>query len=264
MLIELNGIAKKNKIQIVCTSHRESLISLSNLINIRQLYEKNGDTHLLENSTPDVIDRMTGEKTSPIEIYVEDDLSSAVISKICAMEGISKYIKIVRFGAAKNCFTILGSELMKGNDVDLTLYVLDGDVHETDEEKIKMLRRAIDGDDNRFKDLRDKSLSYIAQYNPPNKESPEEFISMTIKIIDKNYCEGANNEEKEIIDAINKIIYDKDKHNYIDLVVKELGGSREIVWSRIIELLIVAKRDKWNSYVYDVRERIMKMREALE
>ncbi|MCV5714392.1 ATP-binding protein, partial [Escherichia coli] len=61
----------KNK-QIIFTTHREMVTTLSDKINIRHVVNIQGRSYSIEETKPDAINRLTGESTTPIEIYVED------------------------------------------------------------------------------------------------------------------------------------------------------------------------------------------------
>ncbi|MFH7704004.1 AAA family ATPase [Escherichia coli] len=70
----------KNK-QIIFTTHREMVTTLSDKINIRHVVNIQGRSYSFEETKPDAINRLTGKSTTPIEIYVEDDLAVAIINK---------------------------------------------------------------------------------------------------------------------------------------------------------------------------------------
>ncbi|MDR8444764.1 hypothetical protein FPK32_25285, partial [Acinetobacter baumannii] len=84
---------------------REMVTTLSDKINIRHVVNIQGRSYSFEETKPDAINRLTGKSTTPIEIYVEDDLAVAIINKICSSLKASRYVKIFKFGAASNAFT---------------------------------------------------------------------------------------------------------------------------------------------------------------
>ncbi len=102
------------------------ITTLSDKINIRHVVNIQGRSYSFEETKPDAINRLTGESTTPIEIYVEDDLAVAIINKICSSLKASKYVKIFKFGAASNAFTLLASTLIRGDNLSGKLYILDG------------------------------------------------------------------------------------------------------------------------------------------
>lgn len=69
------------------------ITTLSDKINIRHVVNIQGRSYSFEETKPDAINRLTGESTTPIEIYVEDDLAVAIINKICSSLKASKYVK---------------------------------------------------------------------------------------------------------------------------------------------------------------------------
>ncbi|HCD8994779.1 TPA: AAA family ATPase, partial [Escherichia coli] len=58
----------KNK-QIIFTTHREMVTTLSDKINIRHVVNIQGRSYSFEETKPDAINRLTGKSTTPIEIY---------------------------------------------------------------------------------------------------------------------------------------------------------------------------------------------------
>ncbi|EOT5176843.1 AAA family ATPase [Escherichia coli] len=93
-LIEvISSHAKDKNKQIIFTTHREMITTLSDKINIRHVVNIQGRSYSFEETKPDAINRLTGESTTPIEIYVEDDLAVAIINKICSSLKASKYVK---------------------------------------------------------------------------------------------------------------------------------------------------------------------------
>lgn len=250
LLLKINTISESKKLQVVFTTHRESVINLSDKINIRHLFQEGERMYVLENSTPDAINRITGKKYSPVEIYIEDDLSHAVIRKVCAMQGCSRYIKCIKFGAAVNCFTILGASLIKGEDISNNVYILDGDVYKTNEERMKAIKSTITGSSPRSSELRERSLEYVKQYNIPDKMNPEQFIKSILDSI--SIGDDLLEDEKEIIDAAHRIFYDEDKHNYLNLIIEELGYSIETGFDKILDIFYRKRREQWDDYVREV------------
>jgi predicted ATP-dependent endonuclease of OLD family len=101
----LNDIATDKHLQIIFTTHAQSLLEL-NFIAVRHLYQTPTTTLCFNQTKPDALQRLTGTQIRPLEIFVEDDLAFALIKKICAGNGMSKYVSIKSFGAAINCFTV--------------------------------------------------------------------------------------------------------------------------------------------------------------
>ncbi len=73
--------ASKKNLQIMFTTHRESIVELSELINIRHIVTKSEKTYCFNETKPDAIHRLTGKQEKTIEIFVEDDLATAILDK---------------------------------------------------------------------------------------------------------------------------------------------------------------------------------------
>ncbi len=99
--------AQSHNLQVVFTTHRESILELSNLINVRHVFGTSEKTLCFNETKPDAINRLTGSQPRLIEVFVEDDLAVAIIKKVAGQLGISRHVSVQRFGAAMNCFTVL-------------------------------------------------------------------------------------------------------------------------------------------------------------
>jgi predicted ATP-dependent endonuclease of OLD family len=117
--------AENQKLQIIFTTHRESVVELSGLINVRHIFGTKEKTLCFNETKPDAIRRLTGIQRKDIEVFVEDDLANTIIKKLSCEMGIAKHISIRRFGAAINCFTILAGLCLKGETCDRSLFVLE-------------------------------------------------------------------------------------------------------------------------------------------
>lgn len=132
----LNDECNTRNIQIVFTSHREELLDC-NFINIRHLVnDTNGKTSIcLERTTPDCIKRLTGICPKPLEIMVEDNLAEALVRKILRTHNLEQSCKVSQFGSKENSYLVGAGLLLRGETLDNTLIVLDGDVDVAEAEK---------------------------------------------------------------------------------------------------------------------------------
>jgi predicted ATP-dependent endonuclease of OLD family len=120
--------AEEKHLQIIFTTHDQSIIELEDKINIRHILQTPHKTLCFNETKPDAMQRLTGKQERKLEVFVEDDLAKAIIKKISAEVGISKHVSIKEFGAAKNCFTALsGSLLNEDKNLENMPFVLDGD-----------------------------------------------------------------------------------------------------------------------------------------
>jgi AAA15 family ATPase/GTPase len=65
--------AENQKLQIIFTTHRESVVELSGLINVRHIFGTKEKTLCFNETKPDAIRRLTGIQRKDIEVFVEDD-----------------------------------------------------------------------------------------------------------------------------------------------------------------------------------------------
>lgn len=235
-----------NSLQVVFTTHRESIIALKDIINIRHLLSTSTKTLCFNNTTPDAINRLTGVQPKPIEIFVEDDLSAAIITKIASQLRGKRLVSIQRFGAAINSFTAISGLLFSQQGIANTLFVLDGDVYPTQEEKIVRLNKVITGTDELARDYKARALNTIKQYNLPANIKPEQFLHQIICGIGHS----ENEEHQEIIDAANHIVVEDESHKYINNIIERLGLERNVGLSKVVDL--VATTPEWTNYIADI------------
>ena len=240
--------AEERNIQVVFTTHRESVIELSALINIRHIYSSGEKTLCFNETKPDAIQRLTGKHPKLIEVFVEDDLAMAIVKKVTGKLGMSRHVSIQRFGAAINCFTMLAALLLRGEDCENSIFILDGDVYRTQEEQNKYLSRVLTGDDETAKSRREVGCEKIKSLKLPADTNPEKYIHSII--IGLNNTE--NEEYNEIIEVAKEIISVDDDHKYVNLIIERLGWDRSVGLSKIIDL--ISSSNEWIDYVADVKD----------
>jgi AAA15 family ATPase/GTPase len=240
--------AVDKSLQVVFTTHRETVISLSDIINIRHLLSTPSKTLCFNETTPDAINRLTGEQPKPLELFVEDDLSSAIVTKLASQLRGKRLVSIQRFGAASNSFTAAAGLLFSNQDISNTLFVLDGDVYSTQEQKIGQLNKVITGTDQLSEDYKAKAIGVIRQYNLPHGGKPEPYLHELIC----NVGQSDNDEFQEIIEAAIEIVVVDESHKYINDIIDRLGLERKVGLSKIIDL--VATTNAWDVYTAEIKE----------
>jgi AAA15 family ATPase/GTPase len=240
--------AQSHALQVIFTTHRDSVLELSDLINVRHIFGTSEKTLCFDETKPDAINRLTGSEHRSIEVFVEDDLAVMIIKKVAGQLGILKHVSVQRFGAAKNCFTVLAGLHLRGDNCDNIIFVLDGDVYRSKEEQKKQLGAVLTGNDEKAKSLRQSSAGKIICLNLPESTQPEKYIhSIIINLQDIN-----NEEYKEIVEAAKQIVAVSDDHKYVDALILKLGWSRDVGLSKIIDL--ISSTQEWNSYIADIKE----------
>ena len=239
--------AKKYDLQVIFTTHRESILDLSDLINVRHIFDTNEKTLCFNETKPDAINRLTGRQPRLIEVFVEDDLAVTIVKKVASQLGILRQVSVQRFGAAINCFTVLAGLLLRDENCENSLFLLDGDLYRTKEEQERRIKEVLTGNDEKAKSLRQRSIDKIKSLKLPEKYKPEFYIHSIITKLDTN----CNSEQNEIIEVAKQIVVVDDSHKYVDEIIDRLDLDRSSGLSKIIYLL--SSTEEWEDYVVDVK-----------
>jgi len=240
--------SQKNIQQIIFTSHRQEILSLND-IDYKHIYQTPLKTFCLENTTPECITRLTGKPQKIIEIFVEDDLSEAIVSQIAESLSIRSYVSINRFGAAINSFTVAAGFLLSGKTLDNTLIILDGDVYRSVEEKEKQIRNVLAGDDPLIIEKRTPALNSICQYSIPDGKAPETYL---------HYMLSNSGEEDEISKIAKTIQAVNNSHDFVNTIIDHLGISKEVGLYKIVSLL--SGTTFWADFTIDVKSALEKLK----
>ena len=237
-------IASKKNIQVVFTSHRQEIAQRSD-INVRHIVpgENGSPTLCLEQTTHECVERLTGSPIRPIEIFVEDDVAKIIIEKIASDLKMKTKVSIRTLGDAGNAFRVIAGLSLAGKLNENIISVTDGDVYLTEELRNEMMKKSISGNEIGKEELRGKLLKQVLQFNLPEGKTPDEFIHDLL-------CSSEDNSEIVQIAKDIKGVYDK--HQYINDIIKRMGGSREIELSRIIEE--ASKQIGWHDFIDPVRK----------
>lgn len=238
--------ATSHNLQIIFTTHRESITELSDLINIRHVLETPEKTLCFNETKPEAIYRLTGTQPRLIEVWVEDDLAIAIIRKVAAQLGIARHVSVERYGAAVNCFTVLAGLLLCGQSCENSMFVLDGDVYKTEADQKTRLEAVLTGNDERAESLRQLSIGKIKCLNLPENTKPEKYIHSLIISLNSD-----NSENAEIIEVAKQIVAVNDGHKYVDEIITRLDWDRKAGLTKIIDL--VGSTQEWDTYVCDIK-----------
>lgn len=244
----LNDECQTRNIQIVFTSHREELLSCD-FINIRHLInDDNGKTSIcLERTTPDCIKRLTGESPKLFEILVEDDLAEALVRQILRVHHMEQSCKVSQFGSKENSYRVGAGLLLRGETLENTLIVLDGDVDVTPAEKKDKINKVITGSDSVSQQRRDKLLSKIRQFNLPANTKPEVFITEELKKL--------NDTAHSLISYIKATGPIIDHHDLINSPITHSGMPRQTALAEMAKLM--ADRPCWDNYILEIKDWIV-------
>jgi AAA15 family ATPase/GTPase len=250
--------AVSHNLQVVFTTHRESVLELSNLINVRHIFGTLDKTLCFNETKPDAINRLTGTQPKLIEVFVEDDLAVTIVKKVAGQLGISRHVSMQRFGAAINCFTTLAGLLLSGESCENSIFLLDGDVYKTREDQEVRLNAVLTGNDEKSKLLREFGIKKIKSLNLPRDMKPEKYIHKIIVDLE----ESNNDEWNEIIHVAKQIVVANDSHKYVDDIIARLGWDRGVGLSEIINL--VSSTQEWINYVSNVKDWLISKKELVQ
>lgn len=244
----LNNECQTRNIEIVFTSHREELLDC-NFINIRHLInDANDKTSIcLERTTPDCIKRLTGTCPKPLEIIVEDNLAEALVRKVLRKHNIEQFCNVTKFGSKENSYLVGAGLLLRGETLDNTLIVLDGDVDVTEEQKKAKINHVITGTDAESIQKRMKLLSKIKQFHLPADKKPEEFITDELKTL--------NDAGHILIPHIKATGPVQDHHDLLNIPLAISGMPEQIALTEIAKLM--EQRPCWINYVIDINDWIV-------
>lgn len=239
--------ANEKKLQIVFSTHDERIGERQD-INIRHIYQQTNKTHILSKSFPETIYRLTGERIAIIEVYVEDTVSNLIIEHILKKHKILKYTRIIKFGSASNAFSVASTLVIKGQSNN-TVIVMDGDVYETKEKKLKMLEKIHSGTGKLHNAQRLEMLNLIEQYSPDSLGSPDFHLRNMILSLDAAEIPDL---DRELFDLIIERVAERTEKDYFYNVFLDLGITMESGYKDIIRL--ASKSSFWDLYVASIEE----------
>ena len=243
LIKEIYESADNKHLQVVFTTHSLIMNDVKQFVKIKYL-----DWH---EEKVDVYDgiaslgwrMLSGDNKKPIHVFVEDELSSTIVKKIARELNALHKIKVGMFGAAENAFTLAASMIIREDNIDNTLIVLDGDIYRTDDEKRQQIKKHYSGTEESADEKRKQAISIISQYALPEDKNPEQFLHGVLCDMD---------DEDEIISIAKSIHAVKDNHEWIAKIAQEIDYSSETIISAIIDKC--SKSDKWEGYVQPVKQ----------
>lgn len=249
--------ARTKNLQVVFSTHRESLVDFEGQINIRHLFNGPQKTYCFEQTKPDAITRLTGTQPKPIEIYVEDDMASAIVQVILGKLKANKWVFIGKFGAAINSFTMAGGLLLKQEDCQNVCFVLDGDRYRSEEEIANQVNRVVTGHGDNIDIIRQAARALFFSFDLPDGQQPERYFHTVL-------CRQPatnNNAHNEIIEAAREVGVVANDHHYLSAILTRLGLDSQVGLARIAE--IFASSTEWDNFVRPVMEWLTPKVEAL-
>jgi AAA15 family ATPase/GTPase len=244
LIQQLHRRAIEKSLQIIFTTHRESVLELSEILSIKHIHQSENKTHWLTDTKSETLLRLTGKAEKVIEIFVEDDVSSAIAMQVASSLGLRKYVSVKIFGAAQNSFPIASSFVVRKENLNNIALILDGDVYVSDEEKNEMINKALSGEGEKFNLMREKALSLIFQYHSVEQLSPEKVL--LDMILNLNSSE-LNEEQLEVFNAVKQSAFATNHHDVLKKT-RDLLGYETIECNREV-VKLASLSPNWKQYV---------------
>lgn len=258
LLDKLVSHCSQKNIQLVFTTHFPPIAQMYDRVQIVSLHRSIGQTLVWRGYSFEALAYITGEPQRPITIHVEDDVAQAIIGKIAADQGIRKRVETSRYGPAINAFTLGAGMILKGDDLDNQLIVLDGDVYATRAAKQSQISRVLTGNQAGHDEKRESVRKLVRRLYPTGDMSPEQMLHAAVISID---LDGLAAEDAELVNVVKAVVNPPDKHKFVDNVVDQLGSPRAVVINQMVRL--AAETPGWDRYTRVVRIWIEKRKEKL-
>lgn len=245
---KLYEIATEKHLQVVFTTHSLEILKLKEYVGLQyiELIKKaDSSKKILVYDEPncDIIQNLTGSCDRPIQIYVEDDFSQAIVKTVVRDKKMSSKVSILKFGSAMNAFTLAASKVMCEECLDNVLLVLDGDVCKSFEEKKTQMKKVYSGTEEGIDEKRGHAIDCITQYNLPDGLKPEEFMyNLLIS------C----HEDDEIVKEAFKLEMVDDSHRLISIIGENLQENIETLVAHIVSL--IKESDQWKDYIRPISD----------
>lgn len=249
LIEKLASRAEKKHLQIIFTVHNQFILTCPE-VDFRHIIHKQDKCYCLAGNDPQALEQLTDEVQQDIMIYVEDELSKALIRQICSEERCMKRVAVSTFGAIENAFALAVScVLIEELKQKKMIFVLDGDKYLTDDERLEQLKKHLTGQGNEQDNHRRNLLTKIKQFKILGK--PEEYYFNLIKQLPERGLNISSKTESllEELRSFNPVGHDS--HSYFSKPIENLGMSKSDGYGIIAELL--SKTEKWNDIVSEVR-----------
>ena len=233
----------RNKKQLIFTSHFPPIASMDKDLSVITLHRTPERTVAWNGYSHEALRHMTGINSRPITVYVEDDVSEAIVSRCATQKRVRPYLSILPFGCASNAYSVGAGLLLSGSNLEQSLILTDGDVIRSHKEKRAQTVRVLGGSEPGKETERRRLQKAVRMYHPDGMENPEQALHRMICSLDINF---ANADDADLIRAAQEVVHSADKHAFLDKVINWLGESREVCLERIARL--AATSQGWSRY----------------
>ncbi|MGY0834220.1 AAA family ATPase [Azospirillum argentinense] len=255
-LIEvLSYYANTKRLQIVFSTHWTGIKELQGKVHIRSLKNRGARVEISEGADAELINNLANrhdKKYRPIEVWVEDDVAGAIVTKLTDELRMSKYVQIYTFGSIKNSFSVAAAKALQGAKTDSCIIVLDGDVYSSGDDQQGELQRSLTGGGDEIGKARRQALTYLTQFKAEGARSPEGFLLYAAR---RAIAEGKGNSfiRQKMSEADQEHIAGGPK----DVLAFMADNTRRR--TSVIDSLVecAAQSDIWAEYVSEIRVRLL-------
>lgn len=267
LLEELHGYATAKNLQIVFTTHRESVASFefAAFVAVRHLYRSPNPPHrtfCFNDTTPDALHRLTGKSDRRLQLWCEDSIARRIILKVAKQESLGNFSECIRYGSATNCYTVAAALVLEAgewevnhpgeNKLAYTVLVQDGDDTEVKTTPEKLMSKALDGNEGPDGAIgnarRQRAMSLIIKLTPPVPMMPEEMLFRFVSSVGKSNIL----EFDAVIDAAIAEAGETNAKKRLKNWTERLADDWQVCLTRIID--VAAQADGWDDYTVQVRD----------
>lgn len=242
LIAEMVRVADNKHMQIVFTTHREEVTTLET-INIRHIWNApdGSKSFILNHTTPECLERLTGSLKKQLEVYVEDNLAQAIARQVVLDEGMLRYVAFHQYGAIENAFVVAAGLDIQEADVGKCIILLDGDKYQSEDDRMKQMKKCYSGTEDYREQRRIRALSHIKQFILPDRKQPEQYLWEQLKMTNGELSTYAN----ELVP------YNDDKHRFLKDVCEKSGDTETNFFNRLT--LDLHSEPFWNNYVVELQ-----------
>ncbi len=264
LLTVLCKLAKEKKLQIIFTSHDLRLAERKD-INVRTLYSIGNVVRCDMGYNQECRKLLEGKTASAqLKMLAEDDLSCALLMEILRQNGKLSNVELSRFGGYETAFNLAAS-LQKVNKLGKDIiFVLDGDVVISAEDKKEHIRK-----NQILPSISDSDVlnivNHFIQYNLPEDKKIDSYLhELLISETDINnpIVIAAKSVVEYTIDTIPEGIKNKEQdkrrfleHYKLQDTVMNLGYKGEykkIGLQKIVEHIAMLHKKEWDELTKDI------------
>lgn len=222
LIIRLSQIAESKNLQIIFTTHSLEMNTLDEYVDIRYIDNSSERTLVYNKINADMIYELSEKSKKVLDVYVEDKLAETIVRRIAQDLQMQGFVNVTKFGAATNAFVLASSFVLKNENCENALIVLDGDVYTKPEEKRREIEKILSGTEKEHENRVALAIAVIRDLQLPSGIAPEKYIYDMLIEMDAAH---------EVVNCAKKLKAVSDSHGWLDEIIKEMGAGRYFVVS---------------------------------